>query len=130
MLELAQWKQKIAASWPSVRARLASPTSPTIHAGESLPLDVAVHLNGLQPDDVFVECVLGKPIFWKENITTCSVPLFLVGQTPEGEALFHCDLFDSGMSCQVGGLQEFSVRVYPCHHLLSHPFECGRMIWL
>ena len=128
--ELALWKQKIAAAWPNVRARLGQPTAPSIHAGESLPLDVAVHLNGLQPDDVFVECVVGTPNAWEENITSCSVPLFLVGETTEGEALYHCDLFDSGMSCQVGGLQQFNIRVYPCHHLLNHPLECGRMIWL
>jgi starch phosphorylase len=128
--ELAQWKQKIAAAWPSVRARLATPTPPTIHAGESLPLDVAVHLNGLQPDDIFVECVLANPNAWGKNHSTCGVPLFLVGEATEGETLFHCDLFDTGMSCQVGGLQQFHIRVYPCHHLLSHPLECGYMIWL
>jgi len=128
--ELAQWKQKIAAAWPSVRARMGQPTAASIHAGESLPLDVAVHLNGLQPDDVFVECVVGNPNAWEEDLSFCGVPLFLVGETTEGEALYHCDLFDSGMSCQVGGLQQFNIRVYPCHHLLCHPLECGRMIWL
>lgn len=128
--ELAQWKQKVAASWHGVQARLAEPVAETIKAGERLSLDVAVHLNGLEPEDIFVECVVGDDLLAGENHTLCSVPLFLAGQADTGEALYHCELFDTVYTCIVGGLQEFRIRLYPCHYLLSHPFECGQMLWL
>jgi starch phosphorylase len=127
--ELAAWKNRIAAAWPGVSARLAQPVATTIHAGGHVVLDVAVNLNGLGPEDVFVECVMSDSAMPGEH-TLCSVPLFLAGETGEGEALYHCDLFDNNESCSVGGLQYFRIRLYPCHPLLSHPLECGLMIWL
>jgi len=128
--ELAQWKHHIAETWPKIRARLAQPVPDSIKAGELLPIDVAVHLNGLDPDDLFVECVVNTDKVSGEDLTDCSVPLFLSGMNDNGEAVYHCDLFDTGQSCWVGGMQQFHIRIYPCHHLLSHPFECGLMIWL
>ena len=127
--ELAAWKDKIAGAWSGVHARLAQPVQRTIQAGGHVALDVAVDLNGLEADDVFVECVMGaNPVF--SEPFQCSVPLFLVGKDATGAALYHCDLFDNDTSCSVGGLQNFRVRLYPCHPLLSHPLECGLMIWL
>jgi starch phosphorylase len=128
--ELAQWKQKVASGWHGVQARLAEPVARTIHAGERLSLDVAVHLNGLEPEDIFVECVVDNDSVTGEDFLLCGVPLFLAGQTDTGEALYHGELFDTTYTCMVGGLQKFRIRIYPCHDLLSHPFECGQMLWL
>jgi starch phosphorylase len=128
--ELAQWKHLVTESWPKIRARLAQPIPTSIKAGEILPIDVAVHLNGLKPDDLFVECVVGTDKVSGEDLSLCSVPLFLTGMNADGDAVYHCDLFDTSQSCWVGGLQQFRIRIYPCHHLLSHPFECGMMLWL
>ena len=128
--ELAHWKHHVAEAWPKIRARLEQPIPDSIQAGQILPIDVAVHLNGLDPDDLFVECILGTDKVSGEALSDCSVPLFLTGINDDGEAVYHCDLFDTGQSCWVGGLQQFQVRIYPCHHLLSHPLECGLMIWL
>jgi len=126
--ELAAWKSKVAGSWHGVRARLAQPVPPAIQAGGHVALDVAVDLNGLEAEDVFVECVMSDNGINREQ-ALCSVPLFLSGEPGDGKALYHCDLFDAE-SCSVGGLQHFRIRIYPCHPLLSHPLECGLMIWL
>ncbi|MEA2094553.1 MAG: DUF3417 domain-containing protein, partial [Pseudomonadota bacterium] len=128
--ELAQWKQRIARAWSGIRARIAEPVPTSIRAGETLSLDVAVHLNGLDSDDVFVECVVADDTLSGETAAPCSEPLSLVGRTPEGEALYHCDLFDDWQFGSPGGLQQFRIRLYPCHPLLSHPLECGLMMWL
>jgi starch phosphorylase len=128
--ELAHWKRHVAEAWPKIRARLEQPIPESIQAGQILSLDVAVHLNGLDPDDLFAECVLGTDEVSGEALSDCSVPMFLEGMNADGEAVYHCDLFDTGQSCWIGGLQQFRVRIYPCHQLLSHPLECGLMIWL
>ena len=128
--ELAQWKQRVTRAWSGIRARMAEPVHASIRAGETLSLDVAVHLNGLDSDDVFVECVVADDTLSGESAAPCSDPLSLVGRTPEGEALYHCDLFGNWQSGLPGGLQQFRIRLYPCHPLLSHPLECGLMMWL
>lgn len=127
--ELAVWKHKITSAWPGVRARLAQPVASTITAGGHVALDVLVELNGLESEDVFVECVMGDNAMTREHLS-CSVPLFLVGEATSEGAHYHCDLFDNDESCAVGGLQHFRIRVYPCHPLLSHPLETGLMLWL
>ena len=93
-------------------------------------MEVAVSLNGLDAGDVTVECMIGSESVSGEFIAQQRMPFTLVGQNPEGETLYQCDLFDSTASRSVGGLQQFKIRVYPSHELLSHPFECGNMIWL
>jgi starch phosphorylase len=127
---LAVWKQKVAASWEGLRARLAEPVAGSISAGEQLVVEVAVELNGLDTDDVFVECLVDDPARPGRQRHACSIPLFLDRRNDAGEAVFRCELFDPDYTCTVGGLQEFRIRLYPCHPLLSHPLECGRMLWL
>ena len=128
--ELARWKRKIRESWSNVRARLARPVASSVQAGEAVSMEVAISLNGLDPGDVIVECVLGSESATGEFIAQKRIPFSLVEQNPEGETLYQCDLFDSDESCSAGGLQHFKIRVFPSHELLCHPFECGRMLWL
>ncbi|HKF96138.1 MAG TPA: hypothetical protein VKB96_16420, partial [Gammaproteobacteria bacterium] len=42
----------------------------------------------------------------------------------------HGQLFSLEMQPRLPGLQQYQLRVYPCHPLLSHPFEMGLMVWL
>jgi starch phosphorylase len=128
--ELSEWKHKVAQAWPSVNGRLITEVPPSINAGEPLSFEMAIHLNGLQPDDIVVECVKGKTSEEGKFDITNSVLFYLAGKTPEGDTLYRCDMFDLGDMCTASGLQQFKIRYYPCHHLLSHPFECGLMRWL
>ena len=102
----------------------------SINAGDMLSFEVAMHLGGLEADDIVVECVKGKADGESGFNVTETVLLYLAGTNPEGDSIYRCDLFESGDSCLASGLQEFKIRYYPCHHLLSHPFECGLMRWL
>ncbi|HUT41060.1 MAG TPA: alpha-glucan family phosphorylase [Gammaproteobacteria bacterium] len=128
--DLATWKQQVARAWPAVRGQLVSPVPATIQSGEMLSFEVALQLNGLQPDDIVVECVLGQ-IDKDDNFETTHKRLFYISGThADGATLFRCDLFDVENACSAGGLQQFKIRYYPCHHQLSHPLECGLMRWL
>ncbi len=128
--ELAAWKQQVARAWPGVHGHLVTPVPPSIRAGQALSFEVALQLDSLQPEDIVVECVLGR-IDADENFETTHKQLFyLAGTGTDGATLFRCDLFDMDNACSAGGLQQFKIRYYPCHHLLSHPLECGLMRWL
>mgnify|MGYP001827689426 FL=1 len=128
--ELAAWKKKVASAWPNVRCQLASPAPDSIEFGQTLSLDVSVHLNGLVPEDIIVECIQDSEDAMQGPESVTSNPLKLVGQNDAGDAMYHCDLFQPEAGTVVGGLQYFRVRVYPWHPCLNNRFECGRMIWL
>jgi starch phosphorylase len=88
--------------------------------GESFPVEVAVALNGLAPDDVIVEIVMDHPRQEQRHA------LSAVGTLPEtGERRFALEL-----TPEMCGQLEYRIRAYPCHALLTHPFEMGLMIWV
>jgi starch phosphorylase len=129
-IELAAWKKKINHAWHGLRARLATPLASAIDAGKPLLIDVEVELNGLDSDDVIVECVVGTETESGRFSATRSVPFSLLAPVVDGTAWYHCRLFEDQELCSAAGLQHFKIRLYPFHPLLSHPLECGRMLWL
>lgn len=127
--ELANWRQRIERAWPNVRAELSHAVDPVIGSGEALQLDVNVELDGLDPGDIVVECLLGKES--ESGDFSVNVPVvFQLASSGNSKATYHCDLFEMDEHCSAGGLQHFRIRLYPSHSLLSHPLECGLMIWL
>ena len=126
---LAAWKKRVAAAWTGVRLRFASEPPAAIRAGDPLPLEVAVQLNGLDASDVVVECLAGRENDVEGFVTVSSITLEPKGRETEGEMIFVADL--RGCSdLPLEGLRQFRVRIYPFHPLLAHRFECGCMIWL
>jgi starch phosphorylase len=128
--ELAGWKNKIARNWHGVRARLARPVATSIQSGEPLLIDAEVDLNGMDSDDLVVECVVGTETENGEFSAIHSVPFTLAAPAVDGKASYHCKLFEDEQLCSAGGLRHFKIRIYPYHRSLTHPLECGRMLWL
>jgi glycogen phosphorylase len=46
-------------------------------------------------------------------------------RTERGEYRFVLDL-----EPELCGRLDYRIRAYPCHELLTHPFELGLMIWI
>ncbi len=128
--ELSAWKKRIAEAWPQVSGSLGNPVVCAICSGESLPIEVKVYLNGLSAEDIVVECLIGKETTTGEFVPHREAAFKRVGESGNGETLFHFDLFSSDATCEAGGLQHYKIRIYPYHELLSHPLECGLMLWL
>ena len=128
--ELARWKEKIAAAWPGVRARLVNDVPSTVEAGEPIPLEVSVSLNGLDADEIVVECLLGQETELGEFVPSNTFTLKPTGHIAEGAAHFHGDLWADEQQVVLEGLEDYQIRVFPRHRLLSHRFEPGCMLWL
>jgi len=128
---LASWKKRVNSVWPKVTIRRLDDEREFILAGDTLPIEVAVQLDGLKPEDVVVECLLGKEDENGNFVTQAHFPLQAHGESAAdhtleaGEVLFRIDL-----SPALPGLQHYKIRVCPYHTLLSHPFETGCMVWL
>jgi starch phosphorylase len=119
---VAAWKARVRAAWPGVVARRLDPPRSRIVFGESVPVEVAVKLNGLQPSDVRVELLLARePRDGMEH----KHDLLPIGTTDSSEQKYSLDL-KPGLS----GKLDYRIRVYPRHDLLTHPFELGLMTWV
>jgi starch phosphorylase len=128
--ELAAWKRRVERSWPKVAIRRTDASERAILYGQSLPIEVAVRLDGLLPEDVVVECLLGIETEQGAAETGAftprrALPLEPTGRNEQGEYLFRLDL-----PSIFPGLQFYKLRVYPFHRLLSHRFEMGYMLWV
>ncbi len=129
-VELADWKRKVAEAWPNLSVRLSKSPARSILSGQPLPIEVAVRLNGLSPQDVVVECVISARNGLDELVPAASVLLQADGEGTQEETLYRADLCNP-LPCEgFNGLQHYQIRLYPSHPLLSHRFACGLMLWL
>lgn len=123
--ELAAWKQRVRERWPGVKARRVDQSPAELKAGEPLPLRVTLELNGLEPNDVIVECILGAATDYGDFAPQHRYTLPPVGSDDDGAAIYALDIRPP-----LSGLQGYKLRAFPMHRLLTHRFETGLMIWL
>jgi glycogen phosphorylase len=121
---VSAWKAKVRAAWSGVSARRLDTPRTRIQFGESIPVEVAVKLNGLAPGDVCVELLLsrsareGTPVQHAHELTEA-------GALADGEHRFKVE-----MKPGLAGRLDYRVRIYPRNDLLTHPFETGLCAWL
>ena len=92
--------------------------------GESIELKVGVDLNGLAPEDVRVEVLVGRA---SKQGQDRDIEAELM--RPEGWVGDECQ-YRLELTPDLCGKLLYRVRVYPYHDLLTHPFETGLMVWL
>ena len=119
--ELAAWKKRVRQRWSGVGLRLLREPPGTLRQGEQLVLEVLVQLNGLEPQDVVVECLLGSGE--EEAARELSQPFAPVGAEGSGFR-YRLDV------TPLAGLQHYHIRMRPAHAGLSHPLELGLLSWL
>jgi len=123
--ELATWKQRVTGQWGGVSIHRVDQAALTMMTGERLPVAVAVDLNDLVPQDVVVECLIGRQGEQESFEVRLTQRMQADGDAGNGEQRFSLEL-----ETPLAGLQYYKIRVYPFHHNLSHRFEMGCMLWL
>jgi starch phosphorylase len=123
-IAIAQWKAKVRAAWPGLAARRLDTPKTRIRFGESIPVEIAVKLNGLSPSDVCVELLLTRgpresPLV--QHSHECAPD----GTLDSGEHRYRLDLKPG-----LAGRLDYRIRVFPRHELLTHPFELGLTCWV
>lgn len=123
---IAAWKARVRDAWSGVVLRRLESQQNEINYGDSLSFEVAINLNGLQPEDVNVEMLLGFETKHNEQQSARHYRFEVTGtKTDAGETVFAITVQPE--KC---GRLEYHIRVYPYHELLTHPFELGMMRWL
>lgn len=120
---LAHWKRRLRSAWDQVQIELTERAPPTLNSGERLRMQVRARLHGLAPGDLVVECVLGCALPSGQFEPKLAVR-FDPGTADGQDAVYQLDVEP------LPGLQQYRIRAYPYHPLLTHPFEMGRMRWL
>jgi glycogen phosphorylase len=122
---IAQWKARVRAAWPGVAARRLDAPRTRIEFGDTIPVEVAVKLNGLEPSDVAVELLLSREARDAQPVQHLHA-LAPAGAMPESrEQRFGLELKPA-----LSGRLDYRIRVTPKHELLTHPFELGLATWV
>ncbi|RKZ39722.1 MAG: DUF3417 domain-containing protein [Gammaproteobacteria bacterium] len=141
--ELANWKTLIKAKWAEVQARLLSaPQMQQFSYGEPITIQVALRLNGLEPNSVAVELLLSRKVYHPEILLPTQQELQNIWQSDKTNTVSYKfvpeqPLHDSSeylysLTFQpdlCGGLS-YQIRVFPFHDLLSDAYEMGMMRWV
>jgi starch phosphorylase len=122
--ELAAWKKKVRERWGEVGLSLAREPQPALRHGERLSLEVLARLDGLEPTDVVVECLLAAGAVEEAGEHCLAFPFAPDGEEGGGVVRFRLELNP------LAGLQHYRVRMRPAHAALSHPLEMGLLVWL
>lgn len=123
--EVADWKVRIRDAWEGVRLyRIDSPER-RLKFGGALHIELAVQLNGLRPEDVTVEALVGRPGHIAGGRRVRHYPLTFVGAGEHNTLRYRLEL-----TPELCGKLEYRIRVFPTHPALIHPFETGLMVWL
>ncbi|HEX6136541.1 MAG TPA: alpha-glucan family phosphorylase [Casimicrobiaceae bacterium] len=120
---VAAWKARVRAAWPGVEVRRLDTPVRRISFGETVSLQVAVRLNGLEPGDVVVEVLMSR-VVGETSEERRSYRLAPGSNRDDGERLFTLEL-----SPELCGQLDYAIRAYPYHEALAHPFETGLMLW-
>jgi len=123
--ELAAWRRRVEQHWPRIRMRRLDPAPTEIRSGNTLRIEVAVQLDSLAPDDVLLECLVGRETD-TGDFERLDTHVFVPGTGLDtGETVFRLDL-----EPRLAGLQHYQIRLIPFHPSLSHRYEAGYMLWL
>lgn len=122
---IAAWKAKIRNAWRGVTLRRLDIPSERAHFSEALKFKVAARLNNLEPEDVIVELLMHRQ-YKKTRLTNFNHFKFEYTGTKDSDE----HIFELRLTPELCGKQEYYIRIYPCHPLLSHPLEMGMMVWL
>ncbi|HVO87345.1 MAG TPA: alpha-glucan family phosphorylase, partial [Casimicrobiaceae bacterium] len=122
---IAAWKSRVRTAWEGVRVRRVDEPRASALFGDSLPVEVAVHLNGLRPQDIAVELVLSRTLN-----ATVQPSRYRYSFTPAASSeAAEEHRFMLQLKPELCGRLDYRIRAYPHHPLLTHPFELGLMRW-
>jgi starch phosphorylase len=121
--DLAAWRARVMAAWPSVRVTAHGPEDGMITLGEKLEVTAEVYLGELSPEDIIVELV-----YRSQNDEALrhlqAVPMTLQEKLGAGWYRYHV-LFKP----QASGSYAYGVRVLATHPALPDKFDARLTRW-
>jgi len=122
---LADWLTRVETAWPLVRVDFVKSDVSEIRLGDQAQVSARVALNGLTPEDVAVQAVLGSVDAGGEIRNPVTIEMLPSGRDDSGSELFQTVVKVSAKT----GLYGYSIRVLPKHPDLINSFLPGLITW-
>ncbi len=124
-MQLAAWLSKVEKAWPLLRIDSVDESDSELELGGRLEVSASVFLETLTPEDVTVECVVGRVSANGEITDFVSTSMQSREPDSSGSYVFHTVIQPTTRS----GMYGYAIRVLPRHaHSLS-PFLPGLILW-
>ncbi|HEY3782533.1 MAG TPA: alpha-glucan family phosphorylase [Fimbriimonadaceae bacterium] len=118
------WRGRINTSWAKVRIVSVRDTMGSVnHLGSECGLEVKVDLDGLTPDDVRVQAIVGKVDSNRDLRDVEIHDLALTGQED------NLQVYSGNFACHVAGHRGYTARVLPKSDLVNVPGEMKLVKW-
>jgi len=121
--ELAQWRARVRAAWPSVSIHGIGGDEGAAHIGQERQVLATVDAGDLDPGDVAVELVHG-PVLSDGMIDERSVQSLQLEEERDGQLVFS-----GRFRCSASGEYGFGVRVVPANPDLLSWTDTGLLSW-
>jgi starch phosphorylase len=124
-MQLAAWLSKVEKAWPLLRIDSVDESDSELGLGGRLEVSASVFLETLTPEDVTLECVVGRVSANGEITDFVSTSMQSREPDSSGSYVFHTVIQPTTRS----GMYGYAIRVLPRHaHSLS-PFLPGLILW-
>lgn len=122
--EALQWRQNVRTKWPAIAICQVDTTAPRIsNVGDEYRIRAVVNLDGLSPEDVRVQAIVGQVGAGRELLDTQIYDLDWVAQE-NGKHVFEVQL-----RCERPGHRGYALRVVPNHPDVHVPAELSLVCW-
>jgi starch phosphorylase len=124
-MQLAAWLSKVGKAWPRLRIDSVDESDSELELGGRLEVSARVFLDTLTPEDVTVQCVVGRVSADGEIIDFVTTSMQSREPGSSSSYVFHAVVQPTARS----GMYGYAIRVLPRHaHSLS-PFLPGLILW-
>jgi phosphorylase/glycogen(starch) synthase len=126
-MEIDAWKQHIRSQWQNIEVRsvkIPNSTSTPFNQGEEFVAEVVIHTNGIAPEHIGVDIVVGQKEFDRVNKVYRKKELELTKHGDE-EGTWSCT-----MSLKESGVFDFAFRIFPKHEFLPHRQDFIQVKWI
>ncbi|MCF8368732.1 MAG: alpha-glucan family phosphorylase [Bacteroidales bacterium] len=125
--EIKKWKQDIESKWNDIDIkgiRLPDSSINPIDLGEDFEVEVRIDTNGVKPENIGVDIVLGQKEIEKITKIYKVIKLNLTGKK-DADSIYSCKL-----NIADSGVFDFAFRIYPEHELLPHRQDFCLVRWI
>ncbi len=123
--ELSAWKQRVKGLWSGLKIDNIEATIPKEAAvGDKIPVEIAVNLNNLSPEEIQVELIYGSVDALGELISNKQQVVVPLKESKDGKAVYS-----GAICCNQAGRMGFSVRILPHNAKLREPLDMTLVLW-
>jgi phosphorylase/glycogen(starch) synthase len=125
--EIELWKSKIAQYWPEIKVtsiRLPDSSINPVDLGENFEVEVILDTNGISPEDIGVEIVIGNKVLDKIE------KIYQISDLNKTKVIGSEVTFKCALKISDSGVFDIAFRIYPKSEFLAHRQDFPLVKWI